>query len=470
MKQKLLMIGLLMTGAFSNAQVGIGTNTPDASAMLDVTSTTKGFLMPRMTTANRTSITSPASGLTIYNTDNQRIEVNIGTPGTPNWQTPTSGTANIYLNDGTLTNNRTVTMAGNTLNFNGANVGIGAASPGSTLQLAGSFAPNYNTVATTPYTIAATDYYVVYNGASAGVFNLPASTAAMKGRLYTIKNTTATQTLTLTPNGAQTINGSATLSVTPGYGVQLVSTGTTTGATWEIVSFGAAAPAAPGTIYTVNGTLNGARNIANAGNSLTISGTAAEGLILNNTASTATDLRVQNTAGQGRIGIAATAGDFGALQAGDVMINGNTAGKGVGISVAGVSAPAVYVETSGNVGMGMTNPQSTLDLGGSFGANYTVVTGNYAVSATDYVVLVNNGSTNVTITLPALAGIDRRMIKIARHKNSTGTVTIQAASGELIEAQNGTTANTTTLVAQGTLGCKVTLQATSAGWARTGNG
>ena len=51
------------------AQVGIGTTTPNASAMLDISSTTKGLLAPRMTTLEKNSISSPANGLLIYDTD-----------------------------------------------------------------------------------------------------------------------------------------------------------------------------------------------------------------------------------------------------------------------------------------------------------------------------------------------------------------------------------------------------------------
>ena len=51
------------------AQTGIGTTTPDASAKLDLFSTTKGFLPPRMTSSQRTSIPSPAVGLMVYQTD-----------------------------------------------------------------------------------------------------------------------------------------------------------------------------------------------------------------------------------------------------------------------------------------------------------------------------------------------------------------------------------------------------------------
>jgi hypothetical protein len=59
--------------------VGIGTTTPNASAMLDVQSTSKGLLPPRMTTLQRDAISSPAPGLIIFNTDTQSIEVSTNT-------------------------------------------------------------------------------------------------------------------------------------------------------------------------------------------------------------------------------------------------------------------------------------------------------------------------------------------------------------------------------------------------------
>ena len=66
-------LSVLVFGLFSSisfAQVGIGTNTPASSAQLDVTSTERGFLPPRMTTAQRNLIASPATGLLIFQTDN----------------------------------------------------------------------------------------------------------------------------------------------------------------------------------------------------------------------------------------------------------------------------------------------------------------------------------------------------------------------------------------------------------------
>src|SRR5574343_1309952 len=53
--------------------VGIGTTTPDASSILELQTTDKGFLPPRMTTAQRNAITSPAAGLIIFNTTTSQI-------------------------------------------------------------------------------------------------------------------------------------------------------------------------------------------------------------------------------------------------------------------------------------------------------------------------------------------------------------------------------------------------------------
>lgn len=53
----------------STGAAGIGTTTPNASSLLDVVSTTKGILVPRMTKTERDAIASPASGLLIYQTN-----------------------------------------------------------------------------------------------------------------------------------------------------------------------------------------------------------------------------------------------------------------------------------------------------------------------------------------------------------------------------------------------------------------
>jgi len=79
---------LFMPGADTAAlgtpaiQVGIGTTSPAASSILELTSTTRGFLPPRMTTANRSAIASPATGVLIYNTTTNQYQFYNGTTWT----------------------------------------------------------------------------------------------------------------------------------------------------------------------------------------------------------------------------------------------------------------------------------------------------------------------------------------------------------------------------------------------------
>lgn len=64
----LICVVALSTTQKAFSQVGIGTVTPDASSLLDLNSTSKGFLTPRMTTAEKLAIVSPADGLIVYDT------------------------------------------------------------------------------------------------------------------------------------------------------------------------------------------------------------------------------------------------------------------------------------------------------------------------------------------------------------------------------------------------------------------
>lgn len=68
-----------------NTNVGIGTISPDTSAMLDLTSTERGVLFPRMTQAQRTAIPKPATGLLVYQTDGAEGFYFYRSTGTPGW-------------------------------------------------------------------------------------------------------------------------------------------------------------------------------------------------------------------------------------------------------------------------------------------------------------------------------------------------------------------------------------------------
>jgi len=83
---QLLADGSARVHITSAGSVGIGTTSPNASALLDVTSTTQGLLPPRMTTTQRNAISSPAAGLMIYNTTTNKLNFYNGSA----WEAVTS--------------------------------------------------------------------------------------------------------------------------------------------------------------------------------------------------------------------------------------------------------------------------------------------------------------------------------------------------------------------------------------------
>ena len=69
--KKISYLLLLFVTTISFSQVGIGTTSPDASSVLDISATDAGFLVPRMTLVQRNSIATPIQeGLLIFQTDN----------------------------------------------------------------------------------------------------------------------------------------------------------------------------------------------------------------------------------------------------------------------------------------------------------------------------------------------------------------------------------------------------------------
>ena len=67
----IVIILVLLISINISAQVGIGSTNPDASSMLDIQSTAKGVLIPRMTTAQREAISVPATGLLVFDNTTQ---------------------------------------------------------------------------------------------------------------------------------------------------------------------------------------------------------------------------------------------------------------------------------------------------------------------------------------------------------------------------------------------------------------
>src|SRR5436190_1430958 len=88
MKKGIITIIISLSSIACLAQnIGIGTTTPDNSAILDIRGGTKGLLIPRMSSAAITAITSPAKGLLVLDTLKNQLMVNMGTAAAPDWET-----------------------------------------------------------------------------------------------------------------------------------------------------------------------------------------------------------------------------------------------------------------------------------------------------------------------------------------------------------------------------------------------
>lgn len=112
----------------NNGSFALGGNfTPHASSILEISSTTKGILFPRMTTAQRNSISSPAIALTIYNTDTNQYNywngsiwtIIGGAGGTVTSVDVSGGTTGLSFSGGPIISAGLITMSGVLNNVNG---------------------------------------------------------------------------------------------------------------------------------------------------------------------------------------------------------------------------------------------------------------------------------------------------------------------------------------------------------------
>ena len=104
------LMGLVHTASAQNIAINTDGSLPDASAILDITSTGKGFLAPRMTTTQQNAISLPAKGLLIFNTTDNMFKVNTGTAASPFWST-----LGISANNWLVTGNSGTSSASNFL-------------------------------------------------------------------------------------------------------------------------------------------------------------------------------------------------------------------------------------------------------------------------------------------------------------------------------------------------------------------
>jgi hypothetical protein len=164
---------------FTNSgALGIGTNAPSAAALLDITSTKKGVLLPRMTQAQRNAIASPPTGLLIFQTNNS--------PGfyyyNGGWKSISqslSGGANTDLSN--LSDHTAVNQK---LNFNTPSGTAAINVPDGEIDVVNSSGVAVNATGTT-YGIVATGVYGLYStGTASGVYGFGPSGVTGSGTSY----------------------------------------------------------------------------------------------------------------------------------------------------------------------------------------------------------------------------------------------------------------------------------------------
>lgn len=116
----------------------------------------------------------------------------------------------------------------------------------------------------------------------------------------------------------------------------------------------------------------------------------------------------------------------------------------VGLTIRTNNTARVTIANDGSMGVGTTNPNSTIQVVGSVSETITIINATTALTASQNKILLTNGATNITITLPNALTCIGRKYESSRYAGSTGTVTI-VGTGSQIQALAGTVGVTTTL-------------------------
>jgi len=243
----LLSFGLAPHLLAQSVSVNTSGSLADTSAMLDVSSTTKGFLMPRMTTSQQNAIVLPATGLSIFNTTLNEIMVNTGTPSSPVWSAVTSGTIDTSSIANFSVKVRSLLSAIAPLTYTNGAVGITQATTSTNGYLSSADWNTFNNKGSGTVTIVTATAPLSITGTATTTPNVVADTSKSAGKLATYTDVSLKQNqVTLTTSGASgaaTFNaatgalnipqygaGTGTVtSVAKGYGLVADGTITTTG-------------------------------------------------------------------------------------------------------------------------------------------------------------------------------------------------------------------------------------------------
>ncbi len=196
MRQLLLVIGFFALVANLNGQsisVNEDGSAPDGSAMLDVSDTLKGMLIPRMTISQRDLIANPATGLLIFQTNSDSgFYFNQGIPATPHWlRIQTSNDSNLWV----LKDTNAI--------YNGGNVGIGIDDPTALLEFDNSILNKKLSL----FTLNNNDHQFLGLGTSFGEFRYQVDQTTSDHVFYTgTSATTSSEIMRIKGNGNVGIN------------------------------------------------------------------------------------------------------------------------------------------------------------------------------------------------------------------------------------------------------------------------
>lgn len=177
MKKHLMTLMMLCAPLFSFAQVGIGTTTPNVKSILDLSSSSQGLLIPRMTGLQKSQmeLTAADVGMMVFQTDVPLPPLSATPKGMyyydgTNWVAPV---ANGTANGQTIRWDGNKWISASNLFNQGSSIGIGTQSPGNQLHIHSPVAPNTRIQLTNTTTGAlSTDGFMVGVNQSTGQAHL----------------------------------------------------------------------------------------------------------------------------------------------------------------------------------------------------------------------------------------------------------------------------------------------------------
>ena len=391
----LAILAVFSANISAQTDVKIGTNPGNktASAVLELESTTKGFLLPRMTAVQMNAISSPTNGLAVYNTDQQCTFIYKGTTWVSLCDSATNGltkTGSLISLGGALTGATTITTTGtNTLAFAGLQGGastdsILVADPSTGVVKRRTVADVINSsntawlidgnTLTGTATIGSNsnhDVGIETNGTTRLTFtNTGAITQSGTGQVTFTGNVDATNGLDvtnaqLTANAGSTLTGTTNINAT---GAAATNIGNATSATTVLGA------------TTINTTGTAATSIGNSGSTVTVAGTTS--------VTGATTINTTGALGTTIGNAASTTAVTGATNINTTGASTTTIGNsGAAVNVAGTTGVtgATNINTTGSAATVIGNASSTTTLTGP-NVNITNLNGG---ASTDSIVTVN---------------------------------------------------------------------------------